>query len=50
MLEEMQKNFEIDHPGEDRLKYITKVFFPLANNHWDMHYRAIETSFAPTSK
>ena len=29
MLEEMQKNFEIDHPGEDRLKYITKVFFPL---------------------
>jgi hypothetical protein len=47
MLEEMQKNFEKERPGEDRLKHITKVFFPLIQNHWDMHYRAIESSFVP---
>ena len=35
----------LTHPGQGRIKYITKVFFPLAQNHWDMRYRAIETSF-----
>ena len=49
MLELMQKNFEIDYPGQDRIKHITKVFFPHIQNHWDMHYRAIETSFVPSS-
>ena len=48
MLQEMQKNFEIDHPGQDRLKHITKAFFPYIQNHWDMHYRAIESSSALT--
>lgn len=47
MLEQMQKNFEKTNPGEDRLAHITRVFFPLAQNHWDMWYRAIETSFVP---
>lgn len=47
MLEEMQRNFEKTNPGEDRLEHITNVFFPLAQNHWDMWYRAIETSFVP---
>jgi hypothetical protein len=46
MLQEMQKNFEKTNPGEDRLKHITKVFFPLSQNHWDMWYRPIETSLA----
>ncbi|MEO7775152.1 MAG: hypothetical protein ABIT36_02490 [Steroidobacteraceae bacterium] len=50
MLEEMQNNFNKDHPGEDRIKHITKVFFSLSKNHWDMWYRPIESSFAPTSK
>jgi hypothetical protein len=45
MLGGMQKNFERTNPGEDRLKHVTKVFFPLSQNHWDMWYRAIETSF-----
>ena len=45
MLAGMQKNFERTHPGEDRLKHVTRVFFPLSQNHWDMWYRAIETSF-----
>jgi len=49
LLEEMQKNFERDHPGVERLPYITKVLFPYAQNHWDMRYRAIETSFVPLS-
>jgi len=49
MLEEMQRIFEKDHPGEDRIKRITQEFFPHIQNHWDMHYRAIETSFEPRS-
>jgi len=49
MLEPMQANFERDHPGKDRLEHITRVLFPHAQNHWDMHYRAIETSFVPSS-
>lgn len=49
MLELMQNNFELDYPGQDRVKHITKVFFPNIQNHWDMHYRAIETSFVPAS-
>ena len=48
MMQGMQKNFERTNPGQDRIKYITKVFFPLVQNHWDMWYRAIETSFVPT--
>jgi hypothetical protein len=47
LLEQMQQNFERDHPGVERLPYITKVLFPYAQNHWDMRYRAIETSFVP---
>jgi hypothetical protein len=50
MLELMQQNFERDHPGVDRLEYITRVLFPHAQNHWDMRYRAIETSFVPMSE
>lgn len=50
MLELMQQNFERDHPGVDRLEHITKVLFPHAQNHWDMRYRAIETSFVPVSE
>jgi hypothetical protein len=50
MMEGMQMNYDKEHPGEDRLKHITKVFFPLAQNHWDMWYRAIETSFVPLQK
>ena len=50
MLEGMQKNYERTNPGEDRLEHITRVFFPLAQNHWDMRYRAIETSFVPLQK
>ena len=49
MLAEMQKNWNKDHPGEDRIKHITKVFFTLSRNHWDMWYRPIESSFAPTA-
>jgi hypothetical protein len=49
LLEQMQKNFERDHPGVDRLQHITKVLFPHAQNHWDMRYREIETSFVPFS-
>jgi hypothetical protein len=47
MLEEMQRIFSQDHPGEDRIKKITREFFTHIQNHWDMHYRAIETSFVP---
>ena len=47
MLQLMQQNYELTNPGQDRLKHITKIFFPLAQNHWDMRYRAIETSFVP---
>jgi hypothetical protein len=49
MLEEMQRIFEKEHPGEDRVKRVTREFFPHIQNHWDMHYRAIETSFVPLS-
>ncbi len=48
LLEEMQKNFEREHPGVDRLQHITKILLPNAQNHWDMRYRAIETSFVPS--
>jgi hypothetical protein len=48
MLAGMQKNYELTHPGEDRIKHVTQVFFPLSQNHWDMFYRAIETSFVPS--
>ena len=47
MLQLMQKSYELINPGKDRLKHITEVFFPLAQNHWDMRYRAIESSFLP---
>jgi len=50
LLKVMQENFERDHPGVARLPYITKVLFPHAQNHWDMRYRAIETSFVPGSE
>jgi len=50
LLKEMQQNFERDHPGVERLPYITKVLFPHAQNHWDMRYRALETSFVPLSE
>jgi hypothetical protein len=45
MLPLMQKNFERTNPGQDRIAHVTKAFFPLSQNHWDMFYRAIETSF-----
>jgi hypothetical protein len=48
MLAEMQRIFEKDHPGEDRIKKVTREFFTHIQNHWDMHYRAIETSFVPS--
>jgi hypothetical protein len=47
MLEEMQRIFEQDHPGQDRIKQVKEQFFTHIQNHWDMHYRAIETSLAP---
>ncbi|HEU4626468.1 MAG TPA: hypothetical protein VFS52_16980 [Steroidobacteraceae bacterium] len=47
MLEEMQRIFAREHPGEDRIKKVTREFFPHIQNHWDMHYRAIETSLVP---
>jgi len=47
MLEQMQRIFEQDHPGQDRIERIKREFFPHIQNHWDMHYRAIETSFVP---
>lgn len=50
MLLEMQRNWDKENPGQDRIKHITKVFFPLSRNHWDMWYRPIESSFAPTAK
>lgn len=50
MLFEMQRNWNKEHPGDDRIKHVTKVFFPLSRNHWDMWYRPIESSFAPTAR
>lgn len=47
MMQEMQQIYERDHPGQNRVEHINKVFFPLAQNHWDMWYRGIETSFVP---
>jgi len=49
MMRGMQKNYELTNPGEDRIKHVTQVFFPLSNNHWDMWYRCIETSFVPVA-
>lgn len=48
LMKEMQAAFDKMHPGKgDRLEYITKVLFPHVRNHWDMFYRAVETSFVP---
>lgn len=46
MMGGMAKQFARTNPGEDRIKRVTRVFFPLAQNHWDMWYRGIETSFS----
>ena len=45
--DEMQKNWEAMGNSGDRHARVTEVLFPLARNHWDMQYRAIETSLVP---
>ena len=47
LLELMQKNWEAEGNSGDRIEHVTKVLFPHARNHWDMQYRAIETSLVP---
>lgn len=47
LLEIMQKNWEALGNKGDRIERVTKVLFPHALNHWDMQYRAIETSLVP---
>lgn len=47
LLEVMQKNWESMGNSGDRLARVTKTLFPHARNHWDMQYRAIETSLVP---
>lgn len=47
LLEVMQKNWESMGNKGDRLARVTKALFPNARNHWDMQYRAIETSLVP---
>jgi hypothetical protein len=44
----MQKNWEALGNTGDRIAHVTKTLFPHARNHWDMQYRAIETSFVPS--
>lgn len=49
LMKEMQANYDKLNPGGgDRIELITKVLFPHVRNHWDMFYRAVETSFVPT--
>jgi heme-degrading monooxygenase HmoA len=49
LMKEMQANYDKLNPnGGDRIKLITRVLFPHVRNHWDMFYRAVETSFVPT--
>lgn len=43
----MQKNWEAMGNSGDRHARVTEVLFPHARNHWDMQYRAIETSLVP---
>ena len=43
----MQKNWEAMGNSRDRHARVTEVLFPHARGHWDMQYRAIETSFVP---
>jgi hypothetical protein len=50
LLPMMQKNWEALGNKGDRIEHVTKTLFPHARNHWDMQYRAIETSFAPTAR
>lgn len=47
LLQEMQKNWESMGNSGDRLGRVTKALFPHARNHWDMQYRALETSLVP---
>jgi hypothetical protein len=47
LLEPMQKNWEALGNQGDRLAHVTQKLFPHARNHWDMQYRAIETSLVP---
>ncbi len=47
LLEVMQKNWESMGNSGDRLARVTKTLFPHARNHWDMQYRALETSLVP---
>jgi len=47
LLELMQRNWEALGNRGDRIEHVTKVLFPHARNHWDMQYRAIETSLVP---
>jgi hypothetical protein len=47
LLEVMQKNWESMGNSGDRLARVTKALFPHARNHWDMQYRALETSLVP---
>ena len=48
--DEMQKNWEAMGNRGDRHARVTEVLFPLARNHWDMQYRAIETSLVPLTE
>lgn len=47
LLEVMQKNWEAMGNSGDRLARVTTTLFPHARNHWDMQYRALETSLVP---
>ena len=50
LMKEMQANYDKLNPkGGDRIELITRVLFPHVRNHWDMFYRAVETSFVPTT-
>lgn len=45
--EAMQKSWEAMGNRGNRHARVTEVLFPHARNHWDMQYRAIETSLVP---
>ena len=45
--EAMQKSWEALGNRGNRHARVTEVLFPHARNHWDMQYRAIETSLVP---
>src|SRR5207248_4674464 len=46
-VEQINQHFAAAHPGVDRNKMISENFFSHIRNHWDMVYRALETSFNP---